>query len=264
MRHSGKQAALMHILIKPILAFNDNYIWAMINEENGHCAVVDPGDARPVLAFLSEHALTLEAILITHHHADHVGGVKTLIDTFDVPVYAPKKEPFPRSIAVSEGDTVCLDQLGVSFSVLDLPGHTRGHVAYYTPAFVFCGDTLFSGGCGRLFEGTPEQFYDSLQKLAQLPDSTKLYCAHEYTVSNLKFAHAVEPDNEALIAYQHHCAERRAHNKPTLPSTMALEKQINPFLRCDQPTVIAAAKQHGATDSPVSVFHTLRQWKDHF
>src|SRR5438477_4209354 len=203
--------------IVPISAFKDNYVWTLRNER--HAAVVDPGEARPVLAYLAREKLELAAILATHHHADHVGGIADLRARFEVPVYGPKHEPIPTlTRPVAEGDTVEVPRLGVKFSVLDIPGHTRAHIAYYGAGALFCGDTLFACGCGRLFEGTADQMYASLGKLAALPDDTKVYCGHEYTLANIGFAKAVEPGNRALGEREARDRKLRDAGRPTLPS----------------------------------------------
>ena len=233
--------------------------------------VVDPGEATPVLVALQSRHLTLTRILVTHHHMDHVGGVDALRGVLQGEVLGPATEVAIPQPAVPMRGGGQSHWRSARIDVLDVPGHTAGHIAYVvtpgdaSPAVLFCGDTLFSGGCGRLFEGTAEQMFHSLQSLAKLPGDTLVCCAHEYTLSNLRFAMAVEPDNADLIHYQTHCVHRRAAGEPTLPSTVALERAINPFLRCDQPTVIASARQHGATGStPVEVLAALRQWKNTF
>ncbi len=253
----------MTMRIVPVPAFNDNYLWLMHDGRNA--VVVDPGDAAPVRKFIALHDLALVAILITHHHADHTGGLPALAG--DLPVYGPAGERIAHvTRRVSEGDTVTIPELDVRFSILDIPGHTRGHIAYVAPGFVFCGDTLFSAGCGRLFEGTPAQMHDSLAKLAALPDDTKVYCAHEYTLSNLAFAKAAEPDNSARDDWLAECRRLRAANTPTLPTTIGREKAINPFLRTDQPTVLAGLSNHfgKSPNGEVEVFAALRKWKDGF
>src|SRR5213592_4134866 len=203
-----------------VKAFTDNYVWTLRTAT--HAAVVDPGEPRPVLDYLAPQNLRLAAILATHHHPDHVGGIAELVQKFRVPVFGPKNEPIPTlTQPVSEGDRVSIPELGVSFSVLDIPGHTRAHVAYYGAGALFCGDTLFACGCGRLFEGTAEQMYTSLQKLLALPDETKVYCGHEYTLANIGFARAVEPGNRALSAREERDRRLREAGKPTLPSTLA-------------------------------------------
>lgn len=251
--------------IVPVNAFKDNYVWTLRNAS--HAAVVDPGDAAPVLEFLAREKLSLAAILATHHHADHVGGVARLLEEFRVPVYGPRREPIPTlTHPVSEGDQVSIRELGVSFQVLDIPGHTRAHIAYYGAGSLFCGDTLFACGCGRVFEGTPEQMYASLEKLRALPDETKVYCGHEYTLANIGFARAVEPGNRALGAREERDRLLREAGKPTLPSTLGDEKATNPFLRCGEPAVVESANKYlGARLSePAKVFAAIRDWKNRF
>lgn len=251
--------------IEPIPAFNDNYLWLL--RRGTRAAVVDPGDAAPVLRRLQRHGLTLAAILVTHHHGDHVGGVAELAQATGARVYGPRAETIPAcDAAVAEGDQI--DALGVPMTVLDVPGHTRGHIAYYAPMLhaVFCGDTLFGCGCGRLFEGTAEQMTESLGKLARLPAETRVFCAHEYTLSNLRFALAVEPGNATLRARQQRCADLRGRGLPTLPSTIGEEQATNPFLRCDVPAVRHAAEARAghALASTAGAFAALRAWKDVF
>src|SRR5688572_17294002 len=258
--------------IDPVKAFNDNYLWVFHQEgERGAC-VVDPGDAQPVLKYLAANALTLGAILVTHHHADHIGGINDLLARYKVPVYGPVSAKIPQvthPLRESEHVTV----LGVDFSVLEVPGHTLEHIAYYAPAssqltapVLFCGDTLFAAGCGRMFERTPPMMYGSLQKLASLPPETQVFCTHEYTLSNLRFAKAVMPDNNWLL--QRIVAEKtkRDDDRPTLPSTMELELQTNPFLRCTDPLVVSNAMAHAMAEQkdPAAIFGILRRWKDNF
>lgn len=251
--------------IFPIPAFDDNYIWAIHNTHE--LVVVDPGEAEPVLDFLKKEKLQLTAILITHHHGDHIGGNRELLKHFDIPVYGPAHETINTvTHPLEEGEEVLLPQLPLKLQVMNIPGHTAGHIAYYGANHLFCGDTLFGCGCGRLFEGTPEQMYISLQKLAQLPDETEIYCAHEYTLANIRFAKAVEPLNSDIIRRFEHDQHLRNQGKPTLPSTISMEKLTNPFLRCTEPAVIAAASTYKKTTIPdtVSVFAAIREWKNNF
>jgi hydroxyacylglutathione hydrolase len=252
----------------PVPAFADNYLWLVRGlADAGRAAVVDPGDARPVMQALSAHGLTLDTILVTHHHADHVGGVASLAEATGATVFGPAGETLPLvHRRLRGGGRIELARLGLAFDVLDVPGHTAGHIAYHGHGALFCGDTLFSGGCGRLFEGTPAQMLDSLDTLAALPDATRVYCAHEYTLSNLRFALEVERDNRDLADYANEARLRRERAEPTLPSTIGLEKRINPFLRSRAATVRASAEAHAgaALDSPVAVFAEIRRWKDGF
>lgn len=257
--------------IEALTAFQDNYIWLLQNREQRRCAVVDPGDASPVLHWLSKHpGWQLCDILITHHHADHIGGVEPLKAATGARVIGPDEERIPgRDATVRDGDRV--EVLGSQFETLEVPGHTRSHVAYFQTdgdaPRLFCGDTLFAAGCGRIFEGTPEQMYRSLQRLAVLPDSTLIYCAHEYTQNNLRFAEAVEPENPALVRRIAEVKALRASGQGTLPSNLALERQTNPFLRAETAAVMRAAARHARSESllsAVQTFAALREWKDHF
>jgi hydroxyacylglutathione hydrolase len=251
--------------VVPVNAFKDNYVWTL--RDARRAAVVDPGEAGPVLDYLHREKLALVAILATHHHPDHVGGIAELLREYRVPVYGPRNEPIATlTHPVSGGDEVKIPELGASFSVLDIPGHTRAHVAYYGAGALFCGDTLFACGCGRLFEGTAEQMYASLQKLLALPDETKVYCGHEYTLANIGFAKAVEPGNAALGAREARDRRLRDAGRPTLPSTLGEEKATNPFLRCGEPAVVESANKYlGARVSdPVRVFAAIRDWKNQF
>jgi len=240
--------------------------------DGSHAIVVDPGDAQPVFDALARHKLQLAAILVTHHHADHTGGVGALHAATGARVWGPARERIPEPFTpLVQGDVA--EALGLRFEVIDVPGHTAGHIAYFLPAapseapLLFCGDTLFSGGCGRLFEGTPAQMLASLDALAELPGDTRVCCAHEYTLSNLRFALAVEPANADLTHYNARCESLRAQGQPTLPSQLATERLINPFLRSREATVLRAVRAHAelaADAAEADVFAALRQWKNDF
>ncbi|AOW13112.1 hydroxyacylglutathione hydrolase [Hydrogenophaga crassostreae] len=253
----------------PIPAFSDNYIWAM--HDGQRAVVVDPGEPAGVLAWLASEAVSLDTILITHHHPDHTGGVAELRERTGARVIGPVRETMPEPLQrVDDGENVTV--LGHNFTVIAVPGHTLGHIAYFCPdvsgePLLFCGDTLFSAGCGRLFEGTPAQMHASLSRLAALPDNTWVCCTHEYTLANLRFAQAVEPNNQALQAHARKCADLRSLGKPTLPSNLGLEKSINPFLRCTEPDVVRAATIRAPEvnhPDAQAVFATLREWKNQF
>ncbi|NML15383.1 hydroxyacylglutathione hydrolase [Azohydromonas caseinilytica] len=256
------------MLLLALPAFTDNYIWML--HDGRQALVVDPGEAEPVQAALQSQGLRLAGILVTHHHGDHTGGVDALRPLLEGPVFGPARERIPQPFTpLRGGDTASL--LSLDFQVIDVPGHTAGHIAYYLPGgahgapILFCGDTLFSAGCGRLFEGTPAQMQASLAALSALPDDTRVCCAHEYTLSNLRFAAAVEPDNSTIAQHRAWCENQRAHGGTTLPSSLALERQINPFLRLSQPDVVRAAQQRRpGTHGDVEVLATLREWKNGF
>ena len=256
--------------ILAVPAFKDNYLW--IIHDGQHAAVVDPGDAGPIVAALAHHHLTLCAILLTHHHADHIGGVPALLALTDVPVFGPARDGIGAvSIPLAEGDIVSVDALDLQLRVLDVPGHTLGHIAYVGTvngqSVLFCGDTLFGAGCGRLFEGTPEQMAHSLDKLAALPEETVVYCAHEYTLANLTFAAAVEPGNAALGARIERDTATRERGEATIPTTIAEELATNPFLRYREPGIAAQLQQAGKlapAAQPLDVFTALREWKNTF
>ncbi|PIA69998.1 hydroxyacylglutathione hydrolase [Pseudomonas sediminis] len=256
------------IQIDALPAFNDNYIWLLQDARSKRCAVVDPGDAAPVMAWLEARPdWTLSDILITHHHFDHVGGVETLKKATGARVAGPAAEKIPaRDLDLNDNDEI--DVLGLRFQVMAVPGHTLGHIAYYHAGqdLLFCGDTLFAGGCGRLFEGTPQQMHQSLSRLAALPARTLVYCTHEYTLSNLRFAHAVEPDNARLNERLAEVSRWRDEGRISLPSNIELELATNPFLRAGEPSVVAATNGRDDLQSsePSAVFASLRAWKDNF
>ena len=263
----------MTLEITPLPALADNYIWAL-SPDNGVAGdtalvVVDPGEAEPVLAELARRSARLASILITHHHPDHTGGIERLLREGEVPVYGPARDsrPIPGlTHPLEEGDTVTPAGLDTTFRVIDVPGHTAGHIAYVGDGALFSGDTLFFGGCGRLFEGDAAEMRASLGKLRELPDDTRVYCGHEYTVKNLTFAAAVEPDNEDIAGQLQEVRRLRGQDLPTPPSDIALEKRVNPFMRWDEPALVRAAEAHTGRALPDAdeVFAVVRAWKDSF
>jgi hydroxyacylglutathione hydrolase len=269
---SNFQVFTHHDNVTAIKAFNDNYIWALKSKNTDHIALIDPGDAKVCIDYLQKNRLVLSAILTTHHHSDHVGGIKNLLEfakekAWPVTVYGPENDNIAQlDSKLKESDTVNLTDLGYQFTVVDLPGHTKGHIAFYTDNILFCGDTLFSGGCGRLFEGTPKQMHQSLSKLAALPADTLVYCAHEYTQANLAFALAVEPSNNELRCYAEQVKLKRQNNESTIPSNIRREQQINPFLRCHKASIKKAAEHYSKSllANNDEVFAVIRGWKDHF
>lgn len=264
----------------PIPTFSDNYVWALFDQDRA--LVVDPGEADPILKWLEANQLRLDAIFVTHHHADHIGGVAELYHKTQALIYAPETEWLGHSlpcVRVSSQLNPVLSVVGCTWYVLSVPGHTLGHIAYYSPrvqtepleemqqGVLFCGDTLFSGGCGRLFEGTAADMYTSLQTLSSLPEDTLVCCAHEYTISNINFAQVVEPLNQRIKDYMAHCQLKVKLKQPTLPSTIKTEKEINPFLRVSNPTVKEAVmrNQHPSSSyHPEDILFALREWKNRF
>jgi hydroxyacylglutathione hydrolase len=263
----------MSLEVRPVRAFADNYIWLIdAPEAPGRVVAVDPGEAAPVLAELRRSGASLAAILLTHHHPDHIGGVRELLELGAVPVVGPDDPRIPlRTRTVQDGERCEFPELGLGFETLAVPGHTLSHIAFWGQGALFCGDTLFSAGCGRLFEGTPTQMNASLERLRALPSSTRLFCGHEYTAANLRFALTVDPGNRAARDYRDALQRTWAGDPPgeptpSLPSPMALELRVNPFLRCDESTIRAAAEAHAGTTlaRPSDVFAVLRSWKDSF
>jgi len=251
--------------VEPIHAFSDNYVWLISTPDSDVAVVVDPGEAGPVLAVLDERGLSVATILLTHHHRDHVGGVGGIVKEYPAPVYGPATEDISSvDRPVAGGDRVSVPELDLELEVADVPGHTAGHVAYVGASYAFVGDTLFAGGCGRVFEGTPEQMYNSLQTLGAMSPATTIYCAHEYTATNLRFAFEVEPGNQALVQRMEDVRAARAQGRPTVPSTLVDELATNPFLRCGVPEVKAAAERRVGRrlDREPDIFAVVRRWKD--
>jgi len=260
-----KNPEMPEVTVTAIPAFTDNYIW-LISTGGTQCAVVDPGDASPVLSALDQHGLELAYILITHHHPDHIGGMAKLAKFSGAEVFGPHDRRISgQSRSFGEGETVALPALGLEFGVIEVPGHTSSHIAFHGHGCLFCGDTLFSVGCGRLFEGTAEQMQDSLDKLAQLPVETRVFCAHEYTLSNCDFARLVEPDNSDLARRASEVEAARATGRSTVPSALSEELAVNPFLRTRQEAVVDAARNRNPNVAPgASTLAEIRAWKDSF
>jgi len=251
--------------VEAIPALNDNYIWALVQGSN--CVLVDPGEPGPALEFLEAGQLNLTGLLLTHHHPDHIGGVAGIRDRHPAPAWGPDDERMPADMeTVGEGDSIALPGLDTELKVMETPGHTRSHIVFHGQGMLFSGDTLFSAGCGRLFEGTPEQMQASMDKLAGLPDETRFYCGHEYTESNCRFALQVEPDNPALRQRMNQVRELRSQDRMTLPDTLGRDRQVNPFFRTREPSVIEAARgrEEMPDERPATVFGVIRRWKDRF
>ena len=258
------------LTISPIPALDSNYFWVIRPNDQGDAVyVVDPGDAAPVTEYLGHHQLQLSGILITHRHRDHTQGIAGLLQHWSVPVYGPNSDLIPQVTHKLQGNDL-LELDGISFKIIAVPGHTWEHIAYFcgdipsSPPILFCGDALFAGGCGRRFDGTAEIMWDSLQTLAALPDNTQIYCAHEYTQTNLEFAVAVEPNNTELLARFEQVKQTRARGQITLPTNILLEKRTNPFLRCQRSgiKIFAEHKTNSALETPAEVFGALRLIKD--
>ena len=252
--------------IEPIHAFSDNFIWMLRDADHPAVAVVDPGDAGPVLARIERDGLQLGAILITHKHSDHVGGIDRLLAAYPgIPVFGPAGEPIPQlTHRLREGDVIDLSGIDARFEVIEVPGHTEGHIAYYREGILLCGDTLFSAGCGRVFSGTFDQLHDSLMRIAELPGETLCYCAHEYTLDNIGFAKWVEPDSPALLEREQACHDTLDGGGNTVPVALSTERATNPFLRIRQAAVLTAVEAHYQRPMRDSrdTFRSLREWKD--
>lgn len=242
----------------PIPALTDNYIWIIVNPSSRHCVLFDPGAATPVLNFLNQHNLILDDIFVTHHHADHTGGITQIQKHYPVKIHSAAN--------AQAGEIITLENLQLELQVITTPGHTHDHLAYYGHEMLFCGDALFGASCGCVFEGTMAEMFSSLNKLKTLPETTAVYCSHEYTLENLEFAQIIEPHNQAIQQRITECRKLRKQNLPTLPSTIGLEKATNPFLRCDVTAVIAAACKHSHQNAltETQVFTIIRAWKDNW
>ena len=257
----------MTVSVKPIPSLSDNYIWLIINDSEATVAIVDPGSSAGPISYIEKMNLQPAAILVTHHHWDHVNGIEELVNRFDIPVYGPATEYVPQlTTPLADNDNFSLPELKLGFDVMDISGHTAGHIGYLTGNKLFCGDTLFSAGCGRLFNGTAAQLHASLKRIGQLPDSTLIYCSHEYTLDNLRFAQAVEPDNSAIQSRITDVEILRGKNLPSLPVTLEMEKRYNPFLRTNRENIMQAVAQHSGQkiDNSETCFRYLRMWKDGF
>ena len=261
------RSEIHNLTITPIRALRDNYIWMIARAGCDRVVIVDPGESAPVLSVLGSAGLKIAAILVTHHHPDHVAGIRRLAAEAAVQVFGPQIEQIPaRTDGVADGDRVVIAALALEFRALSVPGHTLGAIAYLGHGAVFSGDTLFTGGCGRLFEGTPKQMCASLDKLAALPKTTNVYCGHEYTLANMMFAAAVEPDNQAVMERREYTESRIAAGMPCVPSTLQCEIETNPFLRCRESSVRRAAESYSGRhlERPEEVFAVIREWKNHF
>tara|TARA_R110002049_G_scaffold146932_2_gene309550 strand:- start:394 stop:1164 length:771 start_codon:yes stop_codon:yes gene_type:complete len=255
------------LTIQAVSAFNDNYIWFIQAPDSRDILIVDPGDAIPVIDAIKQQQLNPVGLLITHHHNDHIAGIKQLVNDYDMPVYGPKSESIPHlTHPLSACEDLIVNSTFPTITVLDVPGHTRGHIAFLIDGNLFCGDTLFGAGCGRLLGGTAEQLHNSLQLITNLPEQTKIFCAHEYTQANLRFAALVEPDNTEIKQRIVDTDALVMNGQPSLPSLLSLELKTNPFLRCQQPDVIQAAQHFSGHQLQHSgaVFTALRSWKDQF
>ena len=253
--------------VQAVPALKDNYVWLIRAKNSAHVIVIDPGDAKPVIEAIRHQGLIPVAIIITHHHYDHVDGIKPLLEHFKVPVYGPTNELIPAvSHPLLPSDNLSIHKDFPSCQVIAVPGHTNGHLAYLFGDSLFCGDTLFSAGCGRILGGTYSQLLTSLKCICSLPLNTKIYCAHEYTANNLKFSLTVDPDNIEVKQRLKYVDKLRSESKITLPSTLEIELATNPFLRCQEPSIVRAAEKHVSRDlvNELAVFTVLRQWKDIF
>lgn len=257
----------MSITLKPIPSLSDNYIWLIINHSNSTAVIVDPGTSAGCENYFEKEKIRPLAILVTHRHWDHVNGIEELVKKYDIPVYGPATEFIPcLTTPLAANERISFPEIGLDLQVMDIGGHTAGHIGYLTDNKFFCGDTLFSAGCGRLLGGTAEQLHATLNRISQLPDETVIYCTHEYTLDNLRFAQAVEPDNPDIQKRIDEVKDLRANNQPSLPFTLEMEKRYNPFLRTSQQSVMQAVARHSGQqiDNSEDCFRYLRMWKDGF